>query len=66
MPERLKCIALGFVALGSALSFRRHVELPSDPFRIDRSRLRGDCKNVARDLSEGVRKVRDESPRSAR
>lgn len=58
MPERLKCLALGFLALSSALSLRRHVELPTDPFRIDRSRLRGDCKNVARDLAEGVRKLR--------
>ncbi len=60
MPERLKCLALGFIALGSVLSMRRHVELSADPFKSDRSRLRADIGKVARDMAQGVKKVQDE------
>ena len=65
MPERLKCLALGFVAFGSVLSMSRHVELSADPFKMDRSKLRADIGKVAEDMVQGVKKVQDEQSRKS-
>lgn len=66
MPEKLKCLALGFVALGSVLSMRRHVELSAEPFISDRSKLKADFGKVAGDLARGVKKVHDEQSRKSK
>ncbi len=60
MPERLKCLALGFVALGSVLSMRRHVELSADPFKMDRSKLRADFRKVVGDLAQRSKRAQNE------